>query len=46
MIYYRKNTIPGLKKLSEALNVSRHRKIDFESQIWALFDCIVHKYNM
>ena len=31
------------KAFSEAFNVSRHRKIDFESQILALFDGTVHK---
>ena len=29
--------------LSEAFNVSWHRKIEFESQILALFDGTVHK---
>ena len=43
MIYYTKNTIPGLEKLSEAFNVSRHRKVDFENQILTLFDGTVHK---
>ena len=31
------------KAFSEAFNVSRHRKIDFESQILALFDGTVHQ---
>ena len=43
MIYYEKNTIPGLNRLSEAFNISKHRKIDFESQIVPLFDGTFHK---
>ena len=31
------------KAFSKTFNVSRHRKIDFESQILALFDGTVHK---